>query len=77
MEWKIELTGNKSTLKKLSYALNDENLSVVEEGENYILTYKQFNLISNHVDVKKEVEDLLKTINSSLKLLLNSSENID
>ena len=45
VEWKIELTGNKSTLKKLSYALNDENLSVVEEGENYILTYKQFNLI--------------------------------
>ena len=77
MEWKIELTGNESILRTLSNVLSNDNLSVVEEGESYILICKQFNLISNHVDVKTEVEDLLKKINSSLKLLLNSSENID
>lgn len=70
MEWKIELIGDKQLLHKLS-TMDFKDYSFEEENGSYILTSNKINLISEARDMEKEVDNLLKSINSLIKIKLD------
>lgn len=77
MTWEIEITGDKSDLENLSKMTKNEDLCIVQENEHFILKSKDFDVLSDHDEVKTKAIELLKLVSAYAKLVLDSRKAIE
>jgi hypothetical protein len=74
MKRKVEILGDKSGLEAFSKILKDEDLSIVPEGERFILESESLNVLSDDDEFKGGVTELLNSVNAVALLFLGYQE---
>lgn len=64
MNWKVVLKGNDSYLEFLLEELKDHNLSIIKDGDEFILKLDEIDTLSNYDEVEGRVIELLDSLNS-------------
>lgn len=77
MKWKILLNGDITILKSFSQdTIVTDELSIVEEMGQFIMTCPEFDSLNSVEDVKQKADELIEQINGLTYYLLNSNKTI-
>ena len=70
MKWKVQLSGEDSYLKDLSKVYTCERLNITVEGDQFIMSSSEFNVLSEFKDVQEKASEKLLVINGTAVLAL-------
>ena len=68
MEWRVQLSGDKSDLEELAKSLNSDELKIWEDNGKFILSSSDFDSLNDSQDVRDNAEIKLNYINGCSKL---------
>ncbi|MDD5509672.1 MAG: hypothetical protein PHI12_02495 [Dehalococcoidales bacterium] len=68
MEWRVQLSGDKSDLEELAKSLNSDELKIWEDDGKFILSSSDFDSLNESQDVRDNAEIKLNYINGCAKL---------
>ncbi|MDI6898423.1 MAG: hypothetical protein QMC82_01185 [Methanolinea sp.] len=74
MNWQVDLHGDKDDLEDLSKIFTSSDLQIIREGKGYILESSSFEGCKDSNAVKEIVDKLLKAINATKQIILDSSD---
>lgn len=76
MVWLVSLSGDRSDLKALTKSLNDPQINIIQEGEEFFLASALLDAHSNVEAVRKEAQNLMFVLNGATRLELHSRQQI-
>ena len=76
MVWLVSLRGDRSDLEALTKSLNDPQITVSQEGDEFFLTSALLDAQSNAEAVHKEAQNLMLVLNGATRLELHSRQMI-
>jgi hypothetical protein len=68
MEWLVNITGDISDLEDLSKSLRSSALSIIKEGQDFVLKSTGFNSLKDVQDVKNKASEILALVNGAARL---------
>jgi hypothetical protein len=74
MIWLVSLRGDRSDLEALTKSLNDPQITIIQEGEEFFLTSALLDAQSNAEAVRKEAQNLILVLNGATHLELHSRQ---
>ncbi|MCX5902768.1 MAG: hypothetical protein NTV89_04690 [Proteobacteria bacterium] len=76
MVWMVGLKGDRSDLEALAKSLNDPQITVIQEGDEFFLSSAALERQSSAEAVHEEAKKLTPLLNGATRLVLNSRERV-